>query len=276
MTDQSLRTSSVKLGLAVSWPAFWTGIPFKASIALLMLAMGVHPWEMPALAFLLLLSIPIDIWALGLSGRTVFLERLRLKPPESIGLTLWWQGALFSAVYLPVAYQVGSLVVKGAKAVTTAIMETELLMAWPIAERISIELVLWGSVATIALILLALGWLYVFGRIVGRQATDASPAHDSYQALIRRWDLLRVPTDQPLMLTVFTASGVLLVLLFWAFLPVMTPHPHEDYEDRMAKPTRPLKPAEILNKTEQVIFQAEAAIAKLEKDKKKSGKKAKK
>ena len=64
MTGQASNMSSVKLGLAVAWPAFWTGVPIKIVIALLLLAMGLYPWEMPGLAFLLLLSIPIDIWAL--------------------------------------------------------------------------------------------------------------------------------------------------------------------------------------------------------------------
>src|ERR1044071_8914518 len=104
MADQPSSISPVKLGLAVTWPAFWTGVPIKIVIALILLAFGKHPWEMPGLAFLILLSIPIDIWALGLSARTVFLERLRLDPPDGLGLTLWAQIAALTAVYAPLAW----------------------------------------------------------------------------------------------------------------------------------------------------------------------------
>src|SRR5881396_1439177 len=90
MSAHASSMSSVKLGLAVAWPAFWTGVPIKIVLILLLLAMGVHPWEMPGLALLLLLSIPVDIWALGLSARTVFLDRLHLEPPESPGVSLSW------------------------------------------------------------------------------------------------------------------------------------------------------------------------------------------
>jgi DNA-directed RNA polymerase subunit beta' len=40
MADQALRISSVKLGVAVAWPAFWTGVPIKFVLVLLLLAMG--------------------------------------------------------------------------------------------------------------------------------------------------------------------------------------------------------------------------------------------
>ena len=58
--------SNIKLGLLVFWPTFWTGFPIKLAIGLLLLAGHLHPWEGTGLAFLLLLSIPIDIWALGI------------------------------------------------------------------------------------------------------------------------------------------------------------------------------------------------------------------
>jgi len=259
--------SSLKLGFAVAWPAFWTGVPIKLVVVLLLLAMGVHPWEMPGLACLLLLSIPIDIWALSLSAKTVILERLRAEPPNAIGLTLWWQAALVNAVYLPVAYVIESQTVAGAKAVVGTIMEIELLKSLPVAERIGLELTLWGSVATVVLLGLVLGWLFVFGRIVRKQAIAARPSDEPYQALVRRWDLLRVPADQPLALTVFLASGVALVLLLWAFMPVMTPHPHEDYQREPVKMEPPLKPTEALEKTEKLIGQAESAIQALSKSK---------
>jgi len=81
--------SNVKLGLLVFWPTFWTGFPLKMVIVLLLLAAHIHPWEGTGLAALLLLSIPIDIWALGLCARTVFLERLSLDSPKGMGLRLW-------------------------------------------------------------------------------------------------------------------------------------------------------------------------------------------
>lgn len=262
--------SSLKLGFAVAWPAFWTGVPIKCVVVLLLLAMGVHPWELPGLAFLFLLSIPIDIWALTLSAKTVFLERLRMIPPNGIGLTLWWQAALFNALYLPVAFFIGSQMISGAQAAAGWVMELEALKSLPVAEKISIELVLWSSVATVVLLALALGWLFVFGQLVRHQVRASSPADAPYQALVRQWDLLRVPADQPLLLTVFTATGVVLVLLFWAFMPVMTPHPHEDYPREPVKMEPPFKPTEALEKTEKLIGQAESAIQALSKSKAKS------
>ena len=255
--------SSVQLGLAVAWPAFWTGVPIKIVLGLLLLAMGVHPWEMPGLAVLLLCSIPVDIWALGLSARTVFLDRLRLEPPESVGVTLWWQAALLSVIYLPIACGIESGVVGGAKAVVGRIFEIEVLKNVPVPERISIELVLWGSVATVVLLGLALGWLFLFGQIVRKQVAAARPTAEPYQALVRRWDLLRVPADQPLLLTAFTATGVVLVFLFWAVMPVTTPHPHELYQKEPPK-VEFFKPAEALQRTEKLIAQAESAVKALE------------
>lgn len=264
MTIRALNDSSVKLGLAVAWPACWTGVPFKAVIALLMLSMGSYPWEMPGLAFLLLLSIPVDIWAVTLAARTAFLDRLRITPPDGIGFTLWWQAALVSVLYLPLAWFVESETVAGARAVTARIMEMEQLKLQPVAERIGIELVLWSSVATLVAIALALGWLFMFGRLIQRQASVSHPAEASYEVLVRQWDLLRVPADQPLMLTVFTATGIALILLFWSLVPVMTPHPHELYRKESAKVEAPLKPADALQKTEQIVARAEVALQTLE------------
>jgi len=256
--------SPVKLGLAVWWPAFWSGIPFKLAIALLFLAMEIHPWEMPGVAFLLLLSIPIDIWAMGVSARTVFLERLRLNPPDSLGLTLWWQSVILNAIYLPLAYFIESSVIAGAKTVTNTIMELGFMKALGVAERISIDLVMWSSVSTVALIILVLVYLSLFGRIVRRQTAGVQAATESYQGLVRRWDLMRVPADQPLMLTVFTATGVLLVFGLWAFMPVTTPHPHESYQQDKGKKAPELRPVEALKKTEKLLAQAETMVEALE------------
>ncbi len=275
MSDNVMGMSAVKLGLAVAWPAFWMGVPFKGVFGLLFLSMGMHPWEGAGLAFLLLLSIPIDIWALGVASRTVFLERLRIEPPPSIGLTLWWQAALLSAVYLPLLVSVERWTVHTSKHIVSEGESFNIMMlfeALPIAEKIGVELVLWTSMAMVMLITLIIGWLFLFGLIVRMQATGSSAASDSYQALIRRWDLLRVPADQTLMLTVFTLAGVLLVVSFWGFLPVTTPHPHEDYEVPVKK-VKQLKPAEALEKIEGQMMQAEVAVEDLEKKKPKGKKK---
>src|SRR3989441_12848692 len=89
--DESI--SSIKLAWAVSWSAFWTGFPFKLIVALLLLAGQVHPWEGAGLVPLLVVSVPIDIWAVGLTARTVFLERLGMEVKGPVGGSLWWQGA---------------------------------------------------------------------------------------------------------------------------------------------------------------------------------------
>src|SRR5207253_10927056 len=88
--------SSIKLAWAVSWSAFWTGFPFKLIVALLLLAGQVHPWEGAGLVTLLVVSIPIDIWAVGLTARTVFLERLSMEIRGPVGVSLWWQGAVLA------------------------------------------------------------------------------------------------------------------------------------------------------------------------------------
>ncbi|MEP6886869.1 MAG: hypothetical protein ABI945_00945 [Nitrospirales bacterium] len=261
MSGPASNISAIKLGLLVAWPAFWMGVPLKLVISLLLLAMGMHPWEMPGLAFLLLLSIPIDIWALNLSTKTVFLERLRLNAPDPVGLTIWWQAMLLNAIYLPILYFVGGGAVSMSKSIAAWILE--FFKEIPVAERISIELVLWGTPATIALLLLVLGWLYFFGKIVKRQAALAVPGDAAFSSVVRQWDLMRVPADQPLMLTAITAVGMFLVILLWAFMPVTTPHPHESEKKDVAK-TPVFKPTDALQKTEKVIAKAEATVQSLE------------
>jgi hypothetical protein len=266
-----VRTSSIKLGLAIAWPAFWTGVPLKLVLVLLLLAAGLHPWEMPALGFLLVLSIPIDLWALSLVSRTVFLERLRREPPEGLGLTVWWQIALLSAVYFPVGYLVESGTIAGGTGLAERLRD--FWSGLPVPERIGLELVMWGTPAAIVLMGLALGWLFAVGWIVRRQAIRAAPIDDPYPSVVRRWDLLRIPADPALTLTVFVASGVVLVLLLWAFMPVTTPHPHEDYKKAAVQaPHKSLKPMDALQKTETAIAQAESAVKALEAKAKTTGK----
>lgn len=291
--------SSIKLGLSILWPAFWTALPIKLALALLMLAMGamqveakagvafllllaspvtvgayptltsafdVHVAEGIGLALLFLLSIPIDIWALGLVGRTVFLERLRVQPPDQLGLTLWWQTALIGAIYFPLLWFIEGFVTDLARSMALSIMELELLKAVPVAERISVELTMWGSVSIVVLLALLLVGLWLIGGfVVKKQAAKAVPATETYQGLISRWDLLRVPADQGLMLTAFTGTGVFIGVLFWASLPVTTPHPHESYKQPVVKVAAPFKPIDTLNKSEKALAQAEVTLGAIEK-----------
>ncbi len=291
--------SSVKLALSILWPAFWTAVPIKLALALLMLAMGtmqveakagvafllllgspvtvfayptltsvleVHVAEGIGLALLFLLSIPIDIWALDLVGRTVFLERLRVQPPDQLGLTLWWQTALIGAIYFPLLWFIEEFVTDTAQSVAHSILELELLKAVPVAERITVELTLWGSISIAVLLALLLFGLWLIGGfVVKKQAAKAVPATETYQALVSRWDLLRVPADQGLVLTAFTGTGVFIGVLFWAALPVTTPHPHESYKQAVVKVAPPLKPLEVLNRSEKTLAQAEATVDAIEK-----------
>ncbi len=271
MTDQPQQMSAVKLGLAVAWPAFWTGAPIKIALALLLLAMGVHPWESTGLALLILFSIPVDIWAVGLSARTVLVERLSVEPPASLGVTLWWQGAVLYATYGSLACFLERQTIAGSKAVAAAILDMEQLKGIPIAERISIELTMWGSVSAVVLLALTLGGLYLFGKLVQRQARAGTPMAASFEARVHQWDLMRVPADQPLMLTVVAGVGVTMVLLLWAAMPVTTPHPHELYQkNEKAEPALP--PTEALEKAEDVLSQAEASVQALEEKAKKEKK----
>lgn len=267
--------SNTKLGLLVFWPAFWTGFPFKLAIGLLVLAAGLHPWEGTGLAFLLGLSIPIDIWALGLCARTVFLERLRVEPQPGLGLNLWWQWTILNVMYLPVLYFIMTAVVSTAQSATASTIEflkEHLIPGLPIAEQITIELVMWGSVATVALILLTLGWLYGLGAITQRHVRASPQVTASYQEVVHRWDLMRVPADQPLFLMAFTGAGVVLVFMFWGFLPVTTPHPHEDYEYLDSREEKPVKPAKAITRMENVLTRATSALEDLEKTEGKGGK----
>lgn len=273
-TAQPASIPPVKLGLAVIWPAFWTGVPIKLVVALILLAMGLHPWESTGLVMLLLLSVPVDIWAMGLSARTVFLERLGLQPPPSLGLTLWWQAVVLVATYGTAAWFVEQGTIAAAKAVAARIVEIPAVKALPVAERIGIELTVWGSIATIVLVALVLAGLFVFGKLVGRQARAATLLSEPYEARVVRWDLMRVPADQPLLLTIVTGTGFVLVLVLWAFMPVSTPHPHESYKKEERKTEPVFKPLEALQRAERVLTQAEASVQALEEQAKKAKSKA--
>ena len=292
--------SPTKIGLGVLWPAFWTGLPIKLAFVLVFFAMDLmhfenrlglgflmllaspvtvfavpvitmglesHIGEGAGIALLFLLSIPIDIWALGLVGRTYFLEKLRKEPPEGLGVTLWWKSAVVGAVFLPLVWFIVGTVTSTAISMAHSLMELEFLKGVPVAERISMELSLWGSVSTGVLIVLLLIGVSLVGRIIRSTAEAARPVSDNYQNVVKRWDLMRVPADQSLMLTSLTLGGVVLSMLFWAALPVTTPHPHECCKKPDVKAQAPFKPLETLNKDEKMIAQLEVQIDALEKQK---------
>jgi hypothetical protein len=289
--------SPFKLGLSVLWSAFWTSLPIKLALALLFLAMGtmhletklgvafllllispvsvfayfvltlgmgVHIGEGIGFGTLLVLSIPIDMWALGLAARTIFLERLRVEPPDSLGLSLWVRCAVAGAFYLPLLWFIVGQVTDIGRGIATSIFESELAKHLPVAERISLELTLWGSLSTVVLIVLVWGGFSIIGRFVRRLANTSRPAGEHYQMLVSRWDMMRVPSDQPLMLGGFTAAGAALGILFWVFLPVSTPHPHECCKPAEIKVEGQLDPQKVLGKAEKVFKDSEVRIVSLE------------
>jgi hypothetical protein len=148
-----------------------------------------------------------------------------------------------------------------------SLMEMEMLKGVPVAERISIELTLWGGVSAAVLIVLLLIGVSLVGRMIRSTAEAARPVTENYQGLIRRWDLMRVPADQGLMLTALTLGGVVLSMLFWASLPVTTTHPHECCKKPDVKAQPLYKPLDALNKDEKMIAQLSAQVEALEKQK---------
>lgn len=289
--------SSFKLGLSILWPAAWTALPIKMAFAMLLMAMGsihletklgitflmllmtpvsvfaffvislgmgFHFGEGIGLPVLFLLSIPIDIWALGLVARTVFLERLRLEPPDSLGLSLWVRFALAGAIYLPLLWLIEGGATDIARSTIGSILDMESLKHLPVAERIGVEFTTWGSVSMIVLVALTYIGLTILGKLVQGCAATARPAGDTYQGLISRWDMLRVPADQGLMLTAFTAAGAVLSILFWTVLPVSTPHPHECCKPSDVTVTPSFDAQKSLTKGEKTLKDAEGKIVALE------------
>jgi hypothetical protein len=298
MSDERESLSPTKIGLGVLWSAFWTALPIKLAFALVFLAMDLmhfegrlglafimllssavtvfalpiismglesHIGEGAGIALLFLISIPIDIWALNLVGRTYFLEKFRKEPPEGLGVTLWWKCAVVGAVFLPLLWLIVGTVTSTSISMAHSLFEMELFHGIPVAERISAELSLWGGISAGVLIVLLLIGVSLIGRIIRSMAETARPVAETYQRVITRWDLMRVPADQGLMLTALTLGGVVLSMVFWAGLPVTTPHPHECCKKPEAKAEPPFKPVDALTKDEKLIAQLEAQVDALEK-----------
>ena len=239
--------SPAKLGFGILWPAFWTALPIKLVLVVLFLAFGVvqfenrivyaflmllaspvtvfalptitmglgsHIGEGTGIALLFLLAVPLDVWALGVVGRTFFLERLRREPPGGLGLTLWWKCALLGAIVVPILWATESAVTDGGISAVHSIFESDFLKGIPIAERISTELSLWGTLSTVVLMLLLVIGFSLVGRVIRGTVESAGHAPENFQGLITRWDLMRVPADQGLMLAALSGVAVLLSVLF--------------------------------------------------------------
>lgn len=126
---------------------------------------------------------------------------------------------------------------------------------------------MWGLPATIALIVLVYGWLFGLGALAQRFVRASVPVEGAFQDIVSKWDLTRIPRDQPLLLTAFTGTGVVLIFLFWGLIPVSTPHPHEEYEFvEGQKVEKKIVPKKVIQSAEQILARAEATLKELEKE----------
>ncbi len=306
MAEERESMSPTKIGFGILWSACWTGIPIKAVFAVMAMTMGlVHFEGRFGLAFLMLLaspvtvfaapaimaiydthfgegiglplifgaSIPIDIWALGLVGRTFFLERLKKEPPhDGLGFAIWWRTALIGTLIMPILWGVVSRVTETAISASHTLADTEALRhiydtGLPVAERIGLELTVWGSISSAALFILAAIGVSVLGQAIRRIAEDCRSAPENYQGLVTRWDLMRVPNDQGLLLASLAGAGVVFSLVFWTILPVTTPHPHECCAKPEVQAEPVYKPVDALNKNTQRLAAVAAQVEAMEKQK---------
>ena len=313
MVEERESMSPTKIGFGILWPACWTGIPIKAVIAVIVMTMGlVHFEGRFGLAFLMLLaspvtvfaapiimaifethfgegiglpllfgaSIPIDIWALGVVGQTFFLERLRKEPlHDGLGFAIWWRAALIGTFFLPLLWWTVSHVTEIAITASHSMAEIESMRhifgtGLPVAERIGLELTIWGSISFTILMVLAVIGVSILGQLIRRMAENSRPASENYQGLITRWDLMRVPTDQGLLLSSLAGAGVVLALVFWTILPVTTPHPHECCKKPEVQAEPVFKPAEALNKNAERLASLTAQVEAMEQQKEKGKGKA--
>lgn len=302
MAEERESMSPTEIGFGILWPACWTSIVVKAVFAVLLLTVGLvhfegrfglavimlflspvtvfaipiimavfgtHFGEGIGLEILFWLSIPVDIWALGLVARTFFLERLRKEPPDGLGLAIWWRSALIGAFFLPILWGVVSFVTDNAITASHTMAEMESLRhitdtGLPVAERIGLELTIWGSISSAVLVVLSVIGVSILGQIIRRMAEGSRTASENYQGLITRWDLMRVPTDQGLLLTSLAGVGVVCSLMFWTILPVTTPHPHECCKKPDVAVEPAFKPIQSLNNTAQRIASLTAQVDALE------------
>jgi hypothetical protein len=270
MANLVIKTSSLKVGWSVAWAAFWTGFPLKMIAAVLLLAMHVTPWESTGLTTLLVVSIPIDMWALGLTARTYFLEQHGLELDGPVGLSLWWQGALIGGLFAAAGYYVLPWTITATKQLAAGIIGAlkRVFPQLPIAEQITLELVLWSVPTTIVMVLLAFVALQIYGwRIKAVAEASGRVSGAPLGERVRRWDYSRIPHDPGVVLASLAGVVIVLTIAFWAFLSVTTPHPADEFKAPVAKPRKVLKPEELLKQTETSLAKAEAVLQALERDK---------
>ncbi len=306
MAEERESMSPTKIGFGILWSACWTGIPIKTVFAVLAMTMGLvhfegrfglavlmlfaspvtifaapiiiavfetHFGEGIGLPLIFVMSIPVDIWALGLVGRTFFLERLRKEPPyDGLGFAIWWRAALIGTFFLPLLWWIVSRVTEIAISASHSMAEMDSMRhlfgtGLPIAERIGLELTIWGSISSAVLIVLAVIGISILGQIIRRMAEHSRPASENYQGLITRWDLMRVPGDQGLLLASLAGVGVVLSLMFWTILPATTPNPHDCCKRPEVHVEPVFKPAESLNKNAQRIASLSAQVEAMEQHK---------
>ena len=192
---------------------------------------------------------------------------------------MWWQGAVLGALVLGIGYYaVGTTVAVGQKIAAAIIaLIKKVYPKLPIAEQITLELLLWAIPTAIILLVFALVWLNLFGWRVKRLVmTSGQPSSASLLERVRQWDYARVPADPTLVLVSFAGVIVTLTVVFWVLLPVTTPTPHPDYPlPQVEKASKPVKPEELIKKTEANLEKAEAVLAALEKEKSKEPNKRK-
>lgn len=278
MAHPATAISSVKLAWALSWTAFWTGFPFKVIVVVLLLAAHIHPWEGGGLITLLVVSAPIDVWAMSLAARTFFLERMGMDVRGPVGISLWWQGTALGLVMLGVAYYaVGAAAALCKQAAAATLDAVSQFLPIPVAERITIELMMWATPAAMVAIVCLLIWLKLFGWRIKRVAVALGQTSSSdFQARVREWDGWRVPADSVLMLASFAAVAVLVTMTFWALLPVTTPHRHPDYPPPPTEVVKKqVKPEDLLKRTDSTLATADAVLAVLEQEHAKDKQKAK-
>ena len=196
-----------------------------------------------------------------------------------VGVSLWWQGAVLGALVSSGAYYaVGTTVAVGQKVAAAIIaLIKKVYPTLPIAEQITLELLLWTIPTSIVLLVLVLMWLKLFGWRVKRfLMTSGQTSSASLVERVRQWDYARVPADPALVLVSFAGVIVTLTVVFWVLLPVTTPHPHPDYPlPQVEKVKKPVRPEELIKRTEATLEKAEAVLTALEKEQSKKTKKGK-